>query len=258
MEKKLLEHINLLKEKVFQIETKWPQFKLLLNDIINITNDLEHEKNIISLERNHLYGGFSLFAPVFKYQNFISIDCSPSSAEERGAYNKDMVDDPRFIKIPTKYRFDIESIDLDSNIADMILVPNLIHHIKNQSKMFEEFGRLLKKGGSVYIFEPLVREIHQAPDDFVRYTPHGLEEELRKKGFSNFKTNTEGGPFQVISYCWSQALQYIPKKDRKEIKNWYEDKHFKFLMDLDKKYKNNLDRKFTTFPASYSLLAKKV
>ena len=32
----------------------------------------------------------------------------------------------------------------------------------------------------LYIFEPTIREIHQAPDDYFRFTPYSLKKILRK------------------------------------------------------------------------------
>ena len=53
--------------------------------------------------------------------------------------------------------------------------------LENQNK------RILKKNGKVYIFEPLVRELHQVPEDYYRITPYGFKKLLRKYGFSSFK-----------------------------------------------------------------------
>ena len=92
MEKELLKHIEILKKHVFQVSTKWPQFNLLLNDIEKFYKNSKASSTIVSLERNLLYGGNSLIAPIFHKHKYISVDCSPSSADKRGAYNKKMID----------------------------------------------------------------------------------------------------------------------------------------------------------------------
>jgi SAM-dependent methyltransferase len=181
------EHEQVLSEKVFQAKTKWPQFELLLDDIRTISKKLKCGSNVVAMERTLLYGGYSLIAPFFSEHNFMSLDCSPSSADDRGAYNANMIDDARFIKIPYTKRVGFDLTGVESGSVDLILIPNLIHHVKNQNILFEEVSRLLKVGGGVYIFEPLVRELHQIPDDYLRYTPFGLSEILKNFGFGESK-----------------------------------------------------------------------
>ena len=258
MEKELLKHIEILKKHVFQVSTKWPQFNLLLNDIEKFYKNSKASSTIVSLERNLLYGGNSLIAPIFHKHKYISVDCSPSSADKRGAYNKKMIDYNDFIKVPSSLRCDLNDINLDNNIADLLLVPNLVHHIADQQGLFKEVNRILKIGASLYVFEPLVREIHQDPDDFIRYTPSGLKNVLEKLGFHVEDTKLEGGPFQVISYCWQQALEYLPEDKRVSLTKWFEEEHFHYLLELDNKYKNNLIRNNTSFPAAFSVTAKKI
>lgn len=249
-------HIELLKEKVFQTETKWPHFELLFEDIDRLKENLDPKSNIVTMERGLLYGGFSLLAPIFTEHHFLGIDCSPQSANSRGAYNSPMVDDPRFIKHPIHSRANVEDTKLGSNTADLLMIPNLVHHIEDQHSMFQETARVLKPNGKLYIFEPLVREIHQAPDDFIRYTPYGLAKELTKYGYTILDTKENGGPFSVIAYCWAQALEYLPESKREEMSSWFYNEHMLELMKMDKEYPENMCRKFTRFPMAFSITAQ--
>ena len=257
--KAIQEHIDLLEEKVFQIETKWPQFKLLINDLKKLSTGLKPGSQVVCFERTLLYGGFSLIAPIFKKEgiNFQSIDCSPSSADERGAYNSSMVEDRRFIKVKFTKRAAMENTGLQEACADLVLVPNLVHHVKKQDKLFAELNRIAKPKGQLYIFEPLVRELHQEPDDFLRYTPYGLKYSLEQSGFGAITHNTTGGPFETISYCWLQALEYLPDNERQKYEKWFHEKHFKELLQLDRDFSKNLSRNYTSFPTAYSLMATK-
>ncbi|CAM8356422.1 methyltransferase domain-containing protein [Candidatus Methylopumilus planktonicus] len=256
-ESQVEEHAQVLSEKVFQIKTKWPQFELLLDDIRTISKNLKCGSNVIAMERTLLYGGNSLIAPFFSEHNFMSFDCSPSSADDRGAYNANMIEDARFIKIPYTKRVDFTLTGIASESLDLILIPNLIHHVKNQSALFEEVSRLLRIGGYVYIFEPLVRELHQIPDDYLRYTPFGLSEILKNFGFGEIKTSTTGGPFSVISYAWIQALEYFPEDLRVKMSEWFYSEEYDKLILFDNMYKQNLVRQHTSFPSAFSILAKR-
>jgi SAM-dependent methyltransferase len=252
------EHAQVLSEKVFQVKTKWPQFELLLDDIRSISKNLKYSSTVVAMERTLLYGGNSLIAPFFSEHHFISLDCSPSSADDRGAYNANMIEDARFIKIPFTKRVDFDLTGIASESLDLILIPNLIHHIKNQDMMFEEAARILKKGGLIYIFEPLVRELHQIPDDYIRYTPFGLCEILKRFGIEDFSVTTTGGPFSALAYVWIQALEYLPDQKRDEISSWFYSQEFDRLMRFDKLYKNNLVRDHTSFPTAFSISARKL
>ena len=63
----------------------------------------------------------------------------------------------------------------------------------------------------IYIFEPLLRELHQMPEDYGRFTPYILEK-LSKIGFKKIKYEFTGGPFTSIAYFVDQAIQYFPKQ----------------------------------------------
>lgn len=257
MEQRLRDHVEVLRTRVFQVETKWPHFQLLIDDVIAMAERLPAGARIVSLERNQLYGGFSLFAPLFERQDFVSVDCSPESAGVRGAYNSAMVDDPHFIRVATTMNAPVDAVPLADASADVVVIPNLVHHIEDQDAMFGEAKRLLRAGGELYVFEPLVRELHQVPDDYLRYTPYGLASVLKRLGLEPGEPRMEGGPFSVIAYCWTQALQYFPEGERAARQKWFEEEHFPELMALDAAHPDNQVRKFTSFPMGFALSAFK-
>ena len=257
MEQRLRDHIDVLQTRVFEVDTKWPHFQLLIDDLVDMADRLPAGSRVVSLERNHLYGGFSLFAPLFERQDFISVDCSPGSAPARGAYNAGLIEDSRFLRVPTRMNAPVDAIPITDGSADVVVIPNLVHHIENQRAMFGEARRLLKPGGELYVFEPLVRELHQVPDDYLRYTPYGLASVLRDAGLAPGAPKTNGGPFSVIAYCWTQALQYLPEDERAARQQWFEQEHFPELMRLDNEHPQNLVRKHTSFPMGFSLSATK-
>ncbi len=256
-EDRLAAHEAMLAEKVFQTETLWPHFGQLLRDVRRLAGETPHGVTVVSLERTLLYGGISLVAPFFAEHDFVSVDCSPESADARGAYNRAMVDDPRCIAIPCDRRAPIEATGLDDAMADLVMVPNLVHHVADQDALFAEMARITRPGGEVYVFEPLVRELHQIPDDFLRYTPFGMQRVMRKAGLEPGEAELEGGPFSVIAYCWTQALQYFPEDERAEKERWFFGEHFPQLMAWDAAHRENKVRAHTSFPMSFAIRARK-
>jgi hypothetical protein len=233
----LKEHEQCLREKVFFTKTRWPQYDLLLSDLKELNDMLPNGSYVVSYERNLLYGGFSPFAPFFDAHNFHSIDHTP---EDRGAYNK--VEDDRFIKSNNYY--------CDA-IAQLIIVPNVLHHIKHQDSFF----KILRSNSKyVYIFEPLVREIHQAPHDYIRYTPDGIRGKL--DGLKVVWERETGGPFTALMYVADQAMQYMPEEEidaQLIIDNPYT---MKEAIEMDEKYNKNLVRMHTRFPTAFSILVE--
>ena len=255
-EEALNHHAEVLAKKVF-LTDRLPHFELLLREIRALANIAADNDTVVSLERGLLYGGLSLIGPFFHSQNFIAIDCSPDSADDRGAYNESKVIDDRFIRVPITHRAPIENTGLESEIADLVLVPNLVHHIADQTALFNEMARITKPGGTVFVFEPTLRELHQVPDDYLRYTPYGMEKILRQVGLNPTETKLEGGPFSAVGYCWLQALEYLPEEKRNEVETWYFEEHWPQLKEWDKQYTKNLARDHTKFPVGFSITAQK-
>jgi SAM-dependent methyltransferase len=249
-------HQKILAEKVFQVD-RLPHFELLLNEVRVLANTTPEKACVVSLERGLLYGGLSLIGPFFHAQNFISIDCSPQSADDRGAYNQDKVVDPNFLKVAITDRAPIEKTGLNENSADLVLVPNLVHHIGDQNALFTEMARITKPGGLVFVFEPTLRELHQIPDDFLRYTPYGMQRIMQEVGLIPQETKLEGGPFSAIGYCWLQALEYLPEEQRAKTSEWFFNEHWPQLKAWDEQHTENKVRKHTKFPVGFSILAKK-
>jgi SAM-dependent methyltransferase len=250
-------HLAMLEERVFQVNTRWPHFRLLLGDLKRLAKELPETATVVSLERTLLYGGISLFAPLFTRQMFVSVDCSPAAADERGAYNASMLDDARVIRIPYSIRGSELETGLPDESADLVLVPNLVHHVAEQERLFDEMTRITRRDGRVYVFEPLLRELHQIPEDYLRYTPYGLQRVMEARGLTVEMTELEGGPFSAAAYCWDQALQYLPPTKREEMQRWFDTEMFPNLIQWDEQYPVNLVRKHTSFPVSFSLLARK-
>ena len=248
-----------LRKELFLTDTKWPQYNLLFDDIKRLAKQFKKDKSIVFLERNLLYGGNSLFKPFFNLNHVTSVDCSPKKTKKRGKYqfkyikNKNIIKNEEFNKLHCDYR----KIKLKSNFADLIIIPNLIHHVAEHDKLFQECSRILKKKGKLYIFEPTLREMHQNPDDFVRFTPNGLLNVLNKNKFKKNLVKTVGGAFTASIYCLNQAIQFLPKKEKTKFNHLVSKNFFKKMVNYEKKYTINLSRRNVSFPTAFSLLVSK-
>lgn len=250
-------HLEFLRRRIFQVETKWPHFGRMLDDIRLIAAEVKDGHTTVCLERAYVYGGDSLFAPLFVKGKFLSVDCQTETAGERGGYQKSWTEDPECTHIPADLRAPATATGLPDGVADVLLVPNIIHHVRDQGAMFAEFSRLLKRGGRGYLFEALLRELHQTPDDYIRYTPWGFADVLSRHGLRLTEWVPAGGPFEAIAYCWVQALQYLPAEERPARERWFFEEHFPELMALDRRHTSNQVRAHTTFPVAYGVFFTK-
>ena len=249
-------HEKALKDEVFFTKTKWPHFDLLFKNINKLSKEVKKDELIISLERSNLYGNISLFAPYFSEGKFISIDCTSKKLKSRGSYNKKFTINNNIIKNTSSFTFDYKNIKLKKNKANLVIIPNLMHHVDDSDALLNSASKLLKKNGMIYIFEPLIRELHQIPEDYGRFTPYILEKKLSKIGFKKIKYEFTGGPFTSIAYFIDQAIQYFPKNKRLIHEKKFK-RQFQKLLKYDKMYKFNKVRKNTSSPVAFSITAIK-
>jgi hypothetical protein len=207
------QHIAMLMERVFQTG-RWPHYHLLLEDLQELA--AKHGDNsepsvcwdgkakILSLERTLLYGGKSMFAPIFYGHDYRIREASPESAYERGPYNIDMIDD-RFME----YGKPASGSHHDS--FDLVIVPNSLHHteVSLHPAVIYDIESMLRDGGYLYIFEQFIEEVHQKPDDYVRYTPAGLASLLEAAGYKIEYVHQTGNIFTCTQFLLDQILEYI-------------------------------------------------
>lgn len=248
-----IEHIS---QNVFFSDKKWPQFKLLLNDLALLSNSLADSSSVLSLERNTLYGNISLFAPLFDEFTFHSVDLTPAINKARGAYNKDKIDD--YIVSAQSSCVDLKQLTIEqiNSKYDLILVPNLLHHYPKPSSLFELISSSMSEHGQCYIFDSTVREWHQEPDDYYRMTPYAIAELAKEYNMKVISSSNTGGVFTSIAYYIDQAMQYIPPNDPNyyELLDWLNKYNVSYFDKLDRACSSNLVRPSSSSPTAYSCI----
>lgn len=72
-------------------------------------------------------------------------------------------------------RGDLEEIPLRAGSVDTILCMVVLEHTRRPRQVIEEFARVLKPGGKIYMVVPFLWEEHQAPHDYFRFTRYGVK-----------------------------------------------------------------------------------
>jgi hypothetical protein len=219
-------YIDFLKHDIFNV-AEYDQFELLFDALGAFLAPCLGKVAI--LERSYIYGGRSLFAPLVREPaSAVVIDYRPESANTRANYQGSWLDVSGFdflratetvSDLGTRYRFSFNCLD-----AETLLIPNVLHHCRDFPALIADLQAALPNLERVFIFDSYLREGHQTPDDFCRYTPSALKSVMGALGFSQVVVRETGNIFDGILYLISQArwqLNNAPElaELRKEIDN---------------------------------------
>ncbi len=80
--------------------------------------------------------------------------------------------------------------------ADMVLSEAAIEHIPDARKALQEFSRVLKPGGYLYIHVPFLYPFHSSPNDYYRWTAEGLKNDL--PDFEVIQSGMRAGPWSAL------------------------------------------------------------
>lgn len=95
-----------------------------------------------------------------------------------------------------------ESLPFADGSFDTILCTEVLEHTREPFQVMREFARLLKPGGHVLLSVPFIYPIHEAPNDYWRFTIYGLEAVCRSAGLVPIYILTKGGPVAaMLSLC---------------------------------------------------------
>lgn len=71
-----------------------------------------------------------------------------------------------------------------ANTFDVALLFNVLEHVYAAGQLLAEICRILKPGGSLYLYVPFLIQVHSAPHDYHRFTGAALEKMFADAGFS--------------------------------------------------------------------------
>ncbi len=71
---------------------------------------------------------------------------------------------------------DAHHLPFENNSFEIILCTEVLEHVKRPQEVIDEFYRVLIPGGRVILTTRFVYPIHDAPNDFWRFTKYGLME----------------------------------------------------------------------------------
>lgn len=114
------------------------------------------------------------------------------------------------IKQDKKHSFDYtgdlnKRLSTPSESMDYILCTQVLEHVQKPHKAFEEFNRILKRNGKLFLTTNFLYQIHMEPHDYYRFTKYGLYYLGEAHGFKVIHLAPQGGIFHVLSYIITTA-----------------------------------------------------
>jgi SAM-dependent methyltransferase len=101
-----------------------------------------------------------------------------------------------------------ESMPFDDASFDTVLCTQVIEHVPEPRAVLAECARVLRPGGTLIVSAPQYWEVHEAPHDYYRFTPIGLEHLIRGCGLEVVSTWREGTGVKVGAQALNLSIQH--------------------------------------------------
>jgi SAM-dependent methyltransferase len=92
---------------------------------------------------------------------------------------------------------DARCMPFKSEVADVVLLFEVLEHVTETERVLSEIRRVLRRDGKLFISVPFIYPIHDAPNDYWRFTKYGLKEALVMSGFELRDIATHGNTLVV-------------------------------------------------------------
>ncbi len=111
---------------------------------------------------------------------------------------------------PITYVCDLSNIPVDDDKYNLIFCSQTLEHLPEPQRVLNEFFRILKPGGQLWLSAPLFYEEHETPYDFYRYTQFGFTHLLKSSGFRIKRIEWLEGYYGTLSYQLEMASRALP------------------------------------------------
>lgn len=150
--------------------------------------------------------GTGRYREFFSHCNYRSQDfCQTPSVE--GKYTK------------MDYVCDITNIPVPDKSFDVIICTEVLEHVPEPIKVIEEFSRILRPGGRLFLSAPMGCGVHQEPYIYYSgFAPYWYEKFLNIYNFEDIKINKNCGFFRFYGQESRRFVRYLFPSDMSLIK----------------------------------------
>ena len=96
------------------------------------------------------------------------------------------------------YLASADELPIADNSYDMLLMSELLEHVRYPEKALAEAYRVLRPGGRLFNLAPFLFPLHADPDDYQRWLPGKYKAVLAELGFTEVEVQPMGGLFSVL------------------------------------------------------------
>jgi SAM-dependent methyltransferase len=102
-------------------------------------------------------------------------------------------------EVPPDIVSSADNIPVEDQSFDAVLCTEVLEHVPAPWEVLNEFHRIIRPGGAVWITVPFAWPLHEQPHDYYRYTQFGLRYLLEKAGFSQVDVKPLSDAFLTLS-----------------------------------------------------------
>ena len=148
-----------------------------------------------------------------------------------------------------------ESIPLKDESFDTIILSDVLEHIREPDKLWQEMNRVLKSGGVALINVPFYYWLHEKPFDYFRYTQFALQNFAEKNNFEILHLQPYGGAFEIVVDILSKAILPNIKAGKRLVPQLQKSA---WWFSNTAKGKKLRDSTASNFPFGYGMIVKRI
>ncbi len=103
----------------------------------------------------------------------------------------------------------LHEIPFPADHFDAIICNAVLEHVENPHEVLEEFRRVLRPGGTLYLCVPFMQPEHLDPGDYQRYTLPGLNVLVETHGFAVAQAEGLHSVYTTLAWIGMEWLQAI-------------------------------------------------
>jgi SAM-dependent methyltransferase len=100
---------------------------------------------------------------------------------------------------------DIAVFDFGEDRYDVVVMCEVLEHVREPWQAIENVHRSLRPGGSLILSTPFIFPLHDQPEDYYRFTRYGLEWLLRE--FSEVTIRARNSWAEAINVLWVRLIK---------------------------------------------------